>query len=351
MAITLSKELIDLAHTKYGTKWETDWTQTQSRLLPYVSEIPDPKGKYYRFPRVGGTSVREYVSNDEDVHFDKLSVGDFGFKARKFHNEIALNDDDSDEAYDLMWNLDMIRQAQTRAAAQFFDEVILGTTKDSSTGKYRIKTTADGGNIGGLLGLNYGGDDGSETHNLDFTYASFRQGTGNLIPVDYATTGTGVSTMFAGTIVDRVKYAIRRLSENEAFDAVDPSELCLVISPAIAQVLGSLEMSINRDYALGDLGDIGRPVYNKAVGATIIQSNMLPTIDTEDKNGTSITGARLCCAYLKSQIGFGRWRNTEFRIKDINNKVASDYYLRVRGIAGCGRKRDDAVFAIPVLES
>lgn len=349
--ITLTKELIDLAHTKYATQWEHDWAQTTSRLLPYVDQIAAPQGKYYRFPRLGGTNVHEYVSNEEDVVFDKLKVGDFGFKPRKFHNEIALNDDDNAEAYDLMMNLDLIRQKQAAAASIFTDDVILGTVQDASTGKRRVKTSADGGNGGGILGCSYSGDDGSTSHDLDLTLESFQNGTGNLIPVDYATSGAGVSSILAGTLVDRLKYAIRRLSENEAFNAVDPSELCVVISPAIAQVLGSLEMSINRDYSIGDLGSIGRPVYNQAIGATIIQSNMLPTMDTTSLTGETLTGARMCCAYLKSQIGFGRWRNTEFRIKDINNKVAMDYYVRVRGAAGCGRKRDDAVFVLPVMES
>lgn len=351
MAITLTQQLIDLAHTKFATEWEKDWTQNQSRLLPYVSEIPDPQGKYYRFPRLGGTAMREYTSNDEDVTLDSLKVGDYGFKARKFHNEIGLNDDDNAEAYDLMMNLDLIRQQQAKAAAMFMDEVILGVTKDTGTGKYRIKTAADPGNSGGILGLSYSGEDGSKSHELDLTVNSFKNGTGNLVPIDYATSGTGVSSVLAGTVVDRMKYVVRRLSENNAFDSVDPSELCLVISPAVAQVLGSLELSINRDYPIGDLGDIGRPVFNKAIGCTIIQSNMLPTIDTQTIAGGTVNGARCCVAYLKSQIGFGRWRGTEFRIKEISNKVAMDYYLRVRGIAGCGRKRDDAVFALPILES
>lgn len=351
MSIVLTKQLIDLAHTKYATKWDHDWTQTESRLIPYVSEIANPQGKYYRFPRLGDTEMHEYVSNEEDVVFDKLKVGDYGFKPRKFHNEIPLNDDDNAEAYDLMFNLDLIRQKQATAAARFMDEVILGTIKDKTTGKYRLKTSADGGNRGGILGCSYTGEDGSESHELDLTYESFNNHTGNLIPIDYATSGTGVSEILAGTVIDRMKYAVRRLAENEAFNSVDASELCLVISPAIAQVLGSLEMSINRDYAIGDLGDIGRPVFNRAIGATIIQSNMLPTMDTTNKAGTAINGARMCVAYLKSQIGFGRWRSTEFRIKDINDKVAMDYYVRVRGIAGCGRKRDDAVFVLPILES
>ena len=351
MSIELTKQLIDLAHTKYATKWEHDWAQIESRLTSHVSEIAGPQGKYYRFPRLGDTEMHEYVSNEESVSFDHLKVGDFGFKPRKFHNEIPLNDDDTLEAYDLMFNLDLIRQKQASAAARFMDEVIIGSLKDKTTGKYRLKTAEDGGNRGGILGCSYSGEDGSESHELDLTHDSFKNGTGNLIPIDYATSGTGVSEILAGTVIDRMKYAVRRLAENEAFNSVDASELCLCISPAVAQVLGSLEMTINRDYAIGDLGDIGRPVFNRAIGATIIQSNMIPTMDTVDKNGNSIAGARMCFAYLKSQIGFGRWRSTEFRIKDINDKVAMDYYVRVRGAAGCGRKRDDAVFVLPILES
>ncbi|MGN0869465.1 MAG: hypothetical protein ACI4O9_08100 [Akkermansia sp.] len=349
--IVLNQNLIDLAHTKFATKWEEDWQQAKALITGFTSPIDGAQGKYMRFPRIGGTEVREYTSNDEDVHFDSLKHGNYGIKPRKFHNEIPLNDDDTDDTFDLDYTLGTIRNAQYKAAERFMDMVALGVVRDSDTGLYRVKTSDDPGNGGGILGNSYEGENGEKAHALDLSYSGYNAGTGNLVPIDYATTGTGVSELLAGTLVDRMKYVVRRLAENDAFNSVDPSEICLCISPAIAQVLGSLEMSINRDYAIGDLGDIARPVYNRAIGATIIQTNMLPTMDTENKGGTAIKGARMCCAWLKSQIGFGRWKSTEFRIKDVNNKVAVDYYLRVKGKAGCGRKRDDAVFVLPVLES
>lgn len=349
--LVLKQNLIDLAHTKYGTKWEEDWQQSKALITGYTAPIDGAQGLYMRFPRIGGTEVREYVSNDEDVHFDTIKHGNYGIKPRKFHNEIPLNTDDTDDTFDLDFTLGTIRNAQQKAAERFMDMVALGVVRDSSTGLYRVKTESDPGNGGGILGKSYEGDNGETAHDLDLSYSSYTNGTGNLVPIDYATSGTGVSELLKGTLVDRMKYVVRRLAENEAYNSVDPGEICLAISPAIAQVLGSLEMSINHDYTIGDLGELGRPVYNRAIGATIIQTNMLPTMNTETKSGSPVNGARMCCAWLKSQIGFGRWRSTEFRVKEISNKVAVDYYLRVKGKAGCGRKRDDAVFVLPVLEN
>lgn len=351
MAITLSQDLIDLAHTKYMPLWNEDWQQAKSLLLPWVTEIAGCEGPYVRFPRIGGTDVKEYSSNSADIVKSSLKHGTYGFKKRKFYNAIDLNDDDTAEAYDLMFNLDTIRKQQRKAAERFMDEVILGVVKDSSTGKYRLKTSADGGYLGGILNTGYAGDDGSTTSSLDLTYAGFTAGTGNLVPVDYASTGTGVSTLMKGTVVDRMQYAVRKLAENEAYNAVDPSELVFLISPAVAQAIRMLEVSVNHDYEIGDIGEFGRPVFNKAIGATIVQTNMLPTMDTEDKEGEDVEGCRMCVAFLKSQVGFGRWRDTEFRIKEESKKVAVDYFLRVRGAFGAGRVRNDAVYVVPILES
>ena len=94
---------------------------------------------------------------------------------------------------------------------------------------------------------------------------------------------------------------------------------------------------------------LGVASYNSKMQATVVVSNMLPTMDTETIGGSTINGARMCCAWLKSQIGFCL-RSSEYHIKDVNNKVDIDYYSRVRGQAACARLRDDAVMVLPVLE-
>ena len=351
MAISLTQSQIDLAHTKYETKWQEDWQQSNSLITPYMDAIPDAKGNYMRFPRIGGTKVKEYTSNSQTIQFSTLSFGNYGFKPRKFYNAIQLNDDDNLETYDLDMNMGIIHRQQEKAKNRFFDMVALGIMEDASAkGGVRVVTTSDSINGGGILGPSYEGDNGETAHALDLSYAHFIAGYGNLIGIDYATTGTGVSELLAGTIVDRIKYGVRKLAENEAFDSQSKDELCFLMSPAVAQVLQSLEMSINKDYHIGDLGEIGRPVYNAALGCTVIQTNMLPFMDTVDKQGNEIEDCRMCALYLKSQVGFGRWKNPEFHIKEINDKVAIDYYLRVRGHIGAGRRRDDAVFVLPVKE-
>lgn len=352
MAINLTQTQIDLAHTKYVPLWEQDWQQASSRLKAYLTPEPDCKGKYTRFHRIGGTDVHEYTRNDQSISFDSLKVGDYGMKPRKFFNAIPINDDDNADAFDLEIELAQIRPQQAAAAERFMDMAAIGVVKDKDTGLYRMKNASDEGARGGIFGTSYSGETGENAHELDLSIAGFKAGTGNLIPLDYETTGAGVSSALAGTLVDRLKYALRRLAENEAFNATDPNELCFVCTPGVAQYLQSLEMSVNHDYHIGDIGSIGRPVFNPTLGCTVIQTNMLPKMDTIKMDGTTeVKDCIMCGVWLRSQVGystFGR-SSAEWTLKDINDKAAMDYYSRVRGRIGVGRKRDDAVFVLPCL--
>lgn len=189
-----------------------------------------------------------------------------------------------------------------------------------------------------------------KSFDLDLTYEAFQNRTGNLIPVDYATTGTGVSKSFAGTFLDRLTYVKRLLEEKEVFNGVEKGEICVAISPAVKQLLQSLELRLNRDYGFNKLGEAGNSTYNESLNITFLVTNMLPTMDTENKEGTEISGARMCCAWLRSRIKFGTWRDTVFTMKDVNNMVDVDNYLRVKGKAGCGRMDEDTVFVLPEVE-
>lgn len=347
--MALDKTIIEMARTKYAEKWQHDWEQMASRVQPLTTVLTDapPKGIYWEFPQIGGTEVREYTDGRADMVTDQLAFGKRGMKQRKFYNNIDLCLDEVDDMLNLEYNFEIIRGKQKAAAARFLDMITLGTVKEGSA--YRIKTTGDDGFGGGILGDGYAGEDGSVRTSLDLTYASFNAGKGNLIPVDYATTGTGVSKNYAGTLHDRISYMLRRLEELDAFDGSTPGDLCLAISPAVKQMLNAYESVINRDYGFSKLVQ-GVPTFNAALNATVVVTNMLPTMNTEDKSGAAVNGARMCCAWLKSQVGFGMWKDTEWTLKDVNGKIAVDHALRVRGKAGCARLRDDAVFVLPVVE-
>lgn len=349
--MAVDKTQLEMVRTKYGTEWDEDWQQMTSRVQPYTTINTKVAGKYYEFPRIGGTEMREYADTRHDVVFDDIRFGKRGMRYRKFYNAIPLSVDEVDDMMDLDYSFARIKRAQVAAAARFVDAIALGVVKDATTGEWRVKTDADEGFGGGILGTNYGGDDGTKEYKLDLTYDAFKAGTGNLIPVDYATSGTGVAKNFAGTFVDRLSLIKRLLEEKEVFNGTEKGEICVAISPAVKQLLQSLEIRLNHDYGFQKLGEAGNATYNEALNLTFIVTNMLPTMDTEDKSGTKVTGARMCCAWLKSRVEFGTWRGTEFSLKDVNNKVDIDHYLRVKGKAGCGRKDEDTVFVLPEVET
>ena len=348
--MAVDRTQLEMVRNKYGTEWDHDWQQLTERVRPYTTSEPRVAGKYFEFPRIGGTEVKEYNDTRHEVEFSDLRFGKRGMRYRKFYNAIPLSIDEADDMMDLDYTLAQIKEAQKPAAARFMDAIALGVIKDEDSGKWRLKTSDDEGFCGGILGTNYGGDDGVKSFDLNLTYEAFQNRTGNLIPVDYATTGTGVSKSFAGTFLDRLTYVKRLLEEKEVFNGVEKGEICVAISPAVKQLLQSLELRLNRDYGFNKLGEAGNSTYNESLNITFLVTNMLPTMDTENKEGTEISGARMCCAWLRSRIKFGTWRDTVFTMKDVNNMVDVDNYLRVKGKAGCGRMDEDTVFVLPEVE-
>ena len=336
------------ARTRYSDQWQHDWEQTKSRILPYVTDMPAAlsKGNYYEFPTRGGTDVHEYSGVNVDVQFDTISTGKRGMKYRKFHNEIPLSVDALRDMDTLEMTFAMVQADQKAAAERFLDMCALGV-KQTGKNQYTLKKKDDEGYAGGILSTGYGGENGEKEHVLDLSLEGWQDRTGNLIPIDYSTSGTGVSSNYAGTFINRLDAMKTRLMELDAFNG-NPEDLVICVSPRVQQLIRSLEISLNRDYGASEM-KLGTAVYNPKMQATVIVSNMLPTMDTDTIGGSTINGARMCCAWLKSQIGFCQ-RSCEYHIKDVNNKVDIDHYSRVRGSAACARLRDDAVMVLPVLE-
>lgn len=344
--MTNYEELIKLGRTKYATNWQHEWEQAQARVVPYTTMMPDAlnTGKYYQFPVIGGTEVHEYTGVNVDIVLEEPTTKLRGMKYRKFHNELSFSIDQVRDMDTLDMTLSMLMTKQRAAAERFFDMTALGVKREG--GIYKPKTRDDAGYAGGILSTGYGGENGETEYELDLSLAGYQAGTGNLIPVDYATQGTGAN--YIGTLYDRLDAMKTRLMETDAFNG-NPEDLVLCISPKVQQMLRGLELSLNRDYGVGEMR-LGVASYNSKMQATVLVSNMLPTMNTETLGGQTISGARMCCAWLKSQIGFGA-HHSEYHIKDINTKVDVDNYTRVRGRAACARMRDDAVMVLPVDES
>lgn len=350
MALTMTQ--IQMARRKYATQFLNDFEQLTTRVRPYMSTLGEaPRGEYYEFPEVGGTEVREYTGTRVTMTEDDLRFGKRGIRYRKFYNVIPISIDEQMDMMDLDYNFGVVKQKQLAAAARFIDATALGVIKDATTGKWRLKTAADGGFLGGILNDGYKGDGGLTVDPLDLTIASYKKGEGNLIAVDYKTSGTGVAEALAGTFYDRLQYGIRRLEELEVFNGTEKGEICCAISPAIKQMLISLEMAVNKDYGFSKLGNAGTATYNDALNITFVVTNMLPLMDTEKTTGAAVKGARMCAMWLKNQVCFADWRRTEFTLKDVNDKVDVDHKLRVRGACGAGRKDSVSTLILPEVES
>ncbi len=342
-----TKTELDMVRQKLSTEWEHDWEQTTERVKPHMTIIDEAEGDYFEVPYVGGTEMIEYTGSNVNMLLSNVNYEKRGMRYRKFYNYQNISIDQVDDMMNLEVTFNLKKEKQRAAAARKTDEIALGVIKDANTKKYRLKTEADGGYLGGILGTNYGGDGGLQKHNLDLTYPTASKRT-NLVPVDYSITGTpGVSANFAGTIYDKINYIKRILSENEAFEGTSPGEICVAISPAEKQLLSAYEVGLNKDYGFGRLSETGA-TFNEHLNVTFVVTNMLPLMDTVNKAGTAVNGCTMCAAWLRSQVGYGVWRGAEWTLQNVTGVADVDHAIRVRGKAGAMRFRDDSVFILPM---
>lgn len=338
---------IEMVRQKLSTEWKHEWEQLYERVKPYMTQINDVAGEYYEVPEIGGTEMTEYNGNRVKMEDSRINYNKRGMRHRSYYNYIEVSINEQMDMMNLETSWGLIKDKQKAAVSRMVDMVGLGVIKDKNTKKYRLKTEEDGGHLGGILNTNYGGDGGMTKLELDLTYPTADKRT-NLIPVDYATTGTGVSDNFGGTLYDRIGYIKRILSELDAFDSTSPGEICVAISPAEKQLLSAYEVGLNQDYGFSKLSETGA-TYNEHLNVTFLVTNMLPKMNTVNKGGTAVNDCTMCAAWLRSAVGFGTWQDADWTMKQVNDKVDVDYGLRVRGRCGAMRLRDDAVFVLPVV--
>lgn len=343
MALELTE--LEMVRQKLSTEWKHDWEQLNERVKPFMTQVTEVAGEYYEVPYIGGTEMKEYTGSRKQMEESRLHMDKRGMRYRKYYDYITVSVDEQADMMNIETSWGLIKQKQKAAASRMVDMVALGVIKDGNS--YRLKTAADGGYCGGILGINYGGQGGLTQTELDFSYPTEQKRT-NLIPVDYETTGTGVSENYGGTLYDRIGYLKRILSELDAFDSTTPGDICVAISPAEKQLLAAYEVGLNKDYGFGKLNETGA-TYNEHLNVTFLVTNMLPKMDTVNKAGTAVNGCTMCAAWLRSQVGFGTWDDASWTLKDVNGMVDVDYGLRVKGKCGAMRFRDDAVYALPVL--
>ncbi len=356
MALPYSQ--IEMTRTKYEEMFDVEFQQTRSRVEPYTTVKTDCYGESVEWARMSGTDFLEYAGTrqdivDSDITFDKRRI----FK-RKAHNSIPISRDEVADMQKLNYTFERVKTQQVAAAARWFDMVALGVTpimkRDSNgklvaTRKCRLKTASDPGFCGGILGINYKGEGGLTQTSLDLSYVNGVAGK-NLVPVDFTTTGTGVSSNIAGTFFDKFYYIKQMLEESEAYNDTESGQICVAISPFVKRILSEYEVSLNHDYGYGKMGENGGTTYNSHLGANFIVSNMLPQMNTTDMNNEAVNYCRMCCAWLKNRVGFGVWKNTEYELVLEPRKIDVRYRQLAVGHVGCTRLDEDTVFVMPMDE-
>lgn len=341
-------DAIEMKRAEFATQFDEEYQQKKERFRKFceIMNITAGTGSRYEMPRAGGTESRYYSDGWETIIDDKLKFDKRSIFHNQFYNSIWINRDEVADMKDLDYTFATAKKMQLASAARKMDEIFLGVIKDKDTGEYRL-VREDDENVmrGGLLNTNWKGENGTVAANLNLN----READSNLIPIDYASDGIGISQNLAGTLIDKIELIRAIFEANDVFDGSEVGTICLIISPFIAQQLRLYESKVNRDYGFSELGE-GLCVYNKYTRVQFIVSNMLPKMDTEDKEGNVITGCRMCAAFLKNRVGFGLWKDTTFELLDVNDKVAVRHRQVATAKAGCARKDEDTTLILPMLE-
>lgn len=372
----LNMNLTGTQETQFRTKWEEKWRfgfeQEVSKLKPFVT-VRSVTGNKVKSSDISGLNVHEYAGTRQVLEVSDLTFGNRIGTKRKFAEMVPISVDEVMDMDRANYNVGLIETQMRKATGPFSDMVILGLEHTTSAAPvreilpgYNNAATITGYQIastsrkGGILGINTKlTDDGDETDaTLEYGRSISDQGVindgKNLIPVDYAISGTGVSANLAGTFVDKMKLVIRKYQEMNALSAdhMGSNNVCAAINPAVQQLLCSYELGLNRDYGMSLLGDGS---YNKFLQATVMVSNLLPTITTKRVSvGTESTTledvqAVACCTWLKDRVEMLMWRDTQFKIVDLSHRYKDvDQGVRVRGALGCQRLDDDTVFVMPM---
>lgn len=361
--------------TQFRTKWEEKWRcgfeQEVSKLKPFVT-VKSVTGNKVKSSDVSSLYVHEYSGYRQKMEVSDISFGNRIGTKRKFAELVPISVDEQMDMARANDYVGVIETQMRKAAGPFTDMVILGLEHITAAAPtrsilpdyanaatitgYRLPTS---GRKGGILGVgtkeNADGDEVDATLDYGRTLVDGVDTIGrNLVPIDYSTSGTGVSANLAGTFIDKCNYVIRKLQEMHALPAERDgvNNLVIAVNPAVQQLLRSYELGLNRDYGMSVLGDGS---FNKFLKATVMMSTMLPTITTKRKKvGTASTelenvDAVACCAWLKDQVELLMWRDTQFKIVDLSAKYKDvDQGVKVRGVLGCQRLNDQTVFVMPM---
>jgi len=312
---------------KFETIWNTKIQQRAALLGNYVTLHKGCSGKSIELPFYGGTELTEYKDRFQKLEWSHPDFGKRTMRRRKFYNSIPLEEDDRIDMDKLDFTATEVLDMQLPAIARMYDEVTLGVMRDASTGLYRVRTAADGV-CGGVLGINYTGEDGATPEHLESDPTKH-----NVIAANFVATGSPVES---GMSVDKLINLHTRYLQLDCFDH---SDIVVAISPLQHEDLMREEELRNLDYGFHCLTD-GK--VNSFMHCKFVVTNMLPL----DANGH-----RQCVAWLKSKMKFGVWQNATFRKEARTEYIGVREQLTIKASCGATRLDPKAFFLMPCAEN
>lgn len=321
----------NMFRTKYETAWQQEVQQRVSRILPYVTVRPG-QGRAMEFPYLGkANELREYSDIFHKVEWDHTKHGKRMVKRRKFYQATPLSEDAKVDLHTLDLSVADVRKNMGFEWQRELDAIILGVMKDGVN--YRIRKTSDGV-CGGALSVNYGGDEGEQTYELDLAAKGK-----NVIPANYKGADAASPEEAAGLLVAKIANLRTKYMEMDAWEAGSTDKIVLNISPALYESMLLWEESKNRNYGFQSLksGEV-----NEFLGVAINVVNCLPK-DT--------LGLRQCVAWLKSRMLFCPWKDATFRVQARPDYVDVQEQILLKASAGATRLDDETVFVLPCKEA
>ena len=340
---------------KHAKQYDVEAEQNRARLTQYADVITDWEGDSYKIPtEESNIDAKFYTGYNVPITDSKITEGSRLVRYQKYYISFAISKDMLLDKAPLDNGLARRRVKQVAATARKEDECFLGVIKDPVTGKYRLfdpATDTDIGYFGGILNKNYGGVDGTDKYALNLT-DSIMTG-GNLISIDFASSGTGVSKAMQGTFVDKYFLIQQRLQELNVFEPNSANTICTAISPAVQRELRMLEIRNNMDYGFNTIGNVGTTTVIPGLGLTVVVTNMLPTMNTplSGDASKSVKDARMVPFWLKNRVQIVVPKRTEFETLTINDKVDVRYRSLATGMFGAARKDERSTFIMPVFET
>lgn len=358
MAVTIDEATLQNMHTKYAEMYDTEAEQKRARLTQFADVIAWKGEKYVVPTEETNIQATGYTGYNVNIADSTLKEGKRIVWYNKYYISFAISKDMLLDKGGLDNGLARRKDREVAATGRAEDEQFLGVIKDASTGKYRLfnPETTDAtthGHWGGLLNKNYAGTNGETPTALNLTKSILNGG--NLLPIDYTSSGTGVSNALKGTFIDKVFLIQQRLQELEEFDPESANTICCAISPAVKRQLLMLEAKNNHDYGFASIGDIGTTSVVSGLGLTVVMTNMLPVMDTlytvgTDAGSKGVRNARMVPFWLKNRVQIAYPKRTEFEILTINDKVDVRYRILATGMIGACRKDEKSTFVMPVAE-